>query len=138
MVHPKEDEMTRADDPAPKEQEESLFRLALCPSIWAVHFLACYITVALWCEKMVPPGGELGMARWLCVGYSAAALIAIAAAAKGAHRRHRFLGGRIPHDFDSPVDRHRFLGFAEFLLALLSFVAVTYVALPFGVFSTCR
>lgn len=130
--------MTRVEQLAPREQKESLLRLALSPAIWLVHFLACYLTVALWCEKVVSPGGELGAARFLCVGYTAVALIAIGVCAKSAHRRHRFLGGRIPHDFDSPVDRHRFLGFAEFLLALLSFVAVSYVALPFGVFSTCR
>lgn len=135
MAELKEDEAAQL---TPEEHEESLLRLALCPAIWAAHFLACYLTVALWCEKVAPPGHELGLARWLCVGYTVVSLIALGACARNAHLRHRFLGGRIPHDFDSPVDRHRFLGFAEFLLALLSFVAVSYVALPFGVFSTCR
>lgn len=130
--------METTPEPAPAERHESLFRLAIPPGIWGAHFLACYLTVAVWCEKLAPHGGDLGMARWLGVGYTAVSLVALAAFARNAHRRHRFLGGRIPHDFDSPTDRHRFLGFAEFLLALLSFVAVSYVALPFGVFSTCR
>jgi len=35
----------------------------------------------------------------------------------------------LPHDDDTPEDRHRFLGFATLLLSALSAVAVLYAGL---------
>ena len=30
---------------------ESLWAMIVAPTIWAVHFLACYILAAIWCAK---------------------------------------------------------------------------------------
>jgi hypothetical protein len=123
---------------SPPEHKESLWWLTLGPAIWIGHFLACYITVALWCEKVAAPNGSLGSARWLAVAYTVVALLGIGASAWHAYRRHKQGVGSIPHDFDTPDERHRFLGFAGLLLDALSALAVLYVFLPFGYLATCR
>jgi hypothetical protein len=120
------------------ERAERLLRLGLAPSLWFAHFLACYITVSLYCQKWAPDDASLGTARLLCLIYTVVALLGIAWRARDSWTRHRFGRASIPHDFDTAADRHRFLGFAEFLLSVLSFVATLYVALPFGFLATCR
>jgi hypothetical protein len=44
----------------------------------------------------------------------------------------------LPHDFDTPGDRHRFLGFATVLLAGLSAVATLFAAVVVLYFEDCR
>ena len=119
---------------APRGEEESLYWLALGPGIWVAHFLACYLTAAIWCAK-AGRDAPLTTERWLVMAYTVAALAGIAATAWHGFRRHSLGTATVPHDFDTPQDRHRFLGFATLLLALLSAVAVIYeaaVALFFG------
>lgn len=118
------------------EEKESLWILIVSPTIWAVHFLLCYITAAIWCAKR-GADASLFPIRVLIGIYTAVAIIGIAWNAWGGYRRHRFGQGKLPHDFDSPEDRHRFLGFATLLLALLSGVAVLYAALVAVYFWNC-
>lgn len=120
------------------EENESLWWLALSPGIWVVHFLASYITVAIWCEKAVPEGGPLGGARAAVVVYTVLALAGIAATGVRAWRRHAIEASTVPHDFDTRDARYRFLGFAVFLLSALSAVAIVYVALPFVFIGSCE
>jgi hypothetical protein len=120
------------------ERPRYLALLAASPTIWAGHFLLAYCTAAVWCEKVASPGGGLGaagVAIWIA---TAAALVAIAVIGWLAWRRHRYGNGRPPHDFDSPADRHRFLGFACLLLSGLSAVAVLYSALAVLLAGSCR
>jgi hypothetical protein len=112
--------------------------LIVSPTIWAVHFLASYISVALWCEKAVGRDGSLNTARLMIVSYTVLALAGVAATGWHGYRRHSFGNSEIPHDADTPEDRHRFLGLATFLLSLLSAVAIMYVALPTVYLKTCR
>jgi hypothetical protein len=70
--------------------------------------------------------------------YSGVALVAIAIVGWWGLQRHRHGGEALAHDSDTPGDRHRFLGFATFLLAGLSAVAVLYQTLPAVFFATCR
>jgi hypothetical protein len=120
------------------EHQESLWWLIVSPTIWALHFLASYITAALWCEKAVGRAGPLGGARAAIVAYTIVALSGVLATGWMSYRRHRFGRSPVPHDEDTPEDRHRFLGFATFLLSLLSAVAIVYVALPTLFIGTCR
>jgi hypothetical protein len=120
------------------EHDESLWWLAVSPSIWLVHFIACYATVALWCAKAVPREGGLGAARTAVVVYTIVALVGVIGIGARSYRRHRFGASSVPHDADTPQDRHRFLGLAGFLLSVLSAVALGYVALPFLFITTCR
>ena len=124
----------------------SLWLLTIAPTIWAAHLLICYITAAIWCAKVVGPGGALGGIRTAIACYTAVALIGIAVMGWEGLSRHRHpsttLGASgteaTTHDLDSVGDRHRFLGFATLLLAGLSAVGVLYAALAATFVETCR
>jgi hypothetical protein len=120
------------------EKKESLWLLTVAPVIWSAHFLLSYITAAIWCAKLAGPGGPLGGARTAIAVYTAVALLGIGITGWIGLRRHTYGDAETPHDFDSPEDRHRFLGFATLLLSALSAVATLYVALAAVFVGTCR
>jgi hypothetical protein len=115
--------------PRTEEKNQSLWPLTASPAIWAAHLLLSYITASIWCAKVVGPGGSLGSVRVAIGVYTALALAAIGFIGWGGYRRHSYGDGALPHDDDTPEDRHRFLGFATLLLSGLSAVAVIYQAL---------
>jgi hypothetical protein len=119
------------------ETRQSLWLLTAGPSIWAVHFLLSYATASIWCAKVVGPGGSLATVRVAIAVYSALALVGIAAVGWIGYRRYRFGEGHVPHDADTPEDRHRFLGFSTLLLSALSAVAVLYATLIALFFGKC-
>ena len=123
------------DDGLP-EAARYLVVLATAPAIWILHFLACYVTTAVWCARA---GAEapLGGVRPAIGAYTAIAVAGIAAVGWDGLRRHRHGGEPTPHDADTAADRHRFLGFATALLAGLSLVATLYVAAAALAFDTC-
>lgn len=123
---------------APKEEKESLWRLIVSPTIWAVHFMACYLTAAIWCAKFAARFDSIAPVRWAIAVYTIVALAGIAWNGSSGLRRHRFGAESLPHDFDTPGDRHRFLGFATTLLAGLSAVAVVFAAMVVVFFEDCR
>ena len=108
------------------ERIESLWLLATPPTIWAAHFLLSYITAAVWCAKV---GGSLAEVRVAIAVFTGVALLGIGFTGWRGLRRHQVGSATVPHDFDSPEDRYRFLGFASLLLSALSAVATIYVAL---------
>ena len=118
----------------PPEHHESLWMLTVSPTIWAVHFLASYLTVALWCEKV---GGPLGAARMAVGVYTLLALAGIGWNGWRGFCRQSFQPADMPHDEDTPLYRHRFLGFATLLLAGLSAVATVFVALTAVFIGNC-
>lgn len=141
------------------EQPGHLWLLALSPAVWALHFLACYATAAIWCAKagaVAAPGATpLGPARVAVAAYTVVALAAIAANAWHAGRRMRRMrwrgegaedrpqaGSRLdfagPHDADTPADRERFLALATLLLSGLGFVATVFTALAAVFIGDCR
>jgi hypothetical protein len=128
-------DLTQQTKPLP-EDEESLWVLIVSPTIWALHFMLCYVTAAVWCAKR---GADASLVTLqIAIGiYTAVALAGIAWNGMGAYRRHTFGESTLPHDFDSPQDRHRFLGFATLLLALLSGVAVLYAAMVVVFLRSC-
>jgi hypothetical protein len=111
------------------EANESLWLLVASPVVWAVHFLLCYGTAAIWCAKVVGPGGSLATVRAAIALYTLAALAVIGIIGWIGYRRHSLGSANLPHDDDTPEDRHRFLGFATMLLSALSAVAAIYEAL---------
>lgn len=119
------------------EENQSLWMLAVSPTLWAIHFLLCYLTAAIWCAKFAGPDGSLGKVRIAMVVYTAAALTGIGITAWKGYRRHEHGTATVPHDFDTPEDRHRFLGFATLLLSGLSAVAVVFVGLNVIFFTRC-
>jgi hypothetical protein len=121
-----------------REERESLWRLAAPPGIWAAHLLASYCTAAIYCEKFAARGDPLGAARVAIAAYTVVSLATIAFVGLRGYQRHRYGDSTRPRDFDSPADRHRFLGFATFLLAGISAVAVVYQALAAVFIGSCR
>jgi hypothetical protein len=120
------------------ESRESLWMLTVAPTIWAAHFLFSYVTAAVYCAKAGDPLAALTTVRVAIGVYTAVALLAIAAVGWSGYRAHRLRGGEPPHDADSPEDRHRFMGLATMLLAVLSAVAVVYAALVAVFVRTCQ
>lgn len=120
------------------EARQRLWIVPASPVIWGAHFMASYITAALWCGVVVGRDGSPSTARLLILGYTVVALAAIAAIGWMGWRAQRLKGGDPPHDADSPEDRHRFLGFATVLLSGLSAVATIYSALAAWIVRTCQ
>jgi hypothetical protein len=130
--------MSAERHPPLPERASYLVLLAASPTIWGAHFLLSYCTAAVWCAKVGARSdtlGGAGLAIWI---FTAVALVAIAAIGRNAWRRHRYGDAELPHDFGSPEDRHRFLGFACVLLSGLSAVAVLYGALAVALVGSCR
>jgi hypothetical protein len=121
-----------------REKNEHLWTIAVSPTIWAVHFLLCYATAAVWCAKVAGRTGTLAPARWAIAAYTLVALAGIAWVGAHGWRAHRYAGGKAPHGADSSADRHRLLGAATALLSGLSAVAVIYAALVAVFVETCE
>ena len=123
-------------EPLP-ERTGYLALLTLAPAIWMGHFLLTYVTAAVWCARFAGPGESLDPVRNAVMWYTAVALAGIVASGWSGFNRHRLGGSAVPHDQDTPEDRHRFLGFATLLLAGLSAVATIFVATAPAWFRAC-
>lgn len=128
----------RAEEESPAhEAKQSLWLLTVAPTIWGAHFLLSYVGAAIWCAKIADPPGSLGPVRLAVAAATVGALAGIAVVARAGYRRHEYGFASLPHDFDTPGDRHRFLGFATLLLSGLSAIAVIYVAIVVAFIGTC-
>ena len=116
---------------------ESLWTLFTAPAVWALHFLACYVAAAIFCEKPGFLGADFLTLRAAIAGLTLLSLAVIVVAAVLAWRQWGFGSGDPPHDQPTPLDRRRFQGFATLLLSGLSFVAVIYVAIPLILIDGC-
>lgn len=119
------------------DKRDSLWWLAVGPGIWFAHFMVSYVTGAVWCAKFAP-GGAFWSVRTAVLVYTLVALAGIIAVGWRGYRHHRFGKARLPHDENTPQDRHRFLGFATLLLCGLSFIATLYSALVVVFIGSCR
>lgn len=120
-----------------EERQQSLWLLAVSPTIWAAHFMACYLTAAIWCAKY-GRDASLAPVRIAVAVYTVAALLGIGTTAWRGYRKHAYADAEPPHDADTRADRHRFLGFATLLLSGVSAVAVVYAAMAAVFAETCR
>jgi hypothetical protein len=119
------------------EHKDNILLLTLGPLIWAAHLLLSYATASVWCGKVVGLGGTLGPIHSVIIVYTIVGVAATALVASIGYRRHRQNDMALPHDDDTPEDRHRFLGFATFLLAALSAVAIVYAGFVIIFFRSC-
>jgi Kef-type K+ transport system membrane component KefB len=111
-------------------QVESLWTLFTAPVVWALHFLACYVGAAIFCEKPGFLGADFDNLR---IGIGVVTLLSlslIAVSAMLAWRQWGFGTADPPHDDPTRRDRLHFQGYATLLLSGLSFVAVIFTALP--------
>lgn len=120
------------------EKKESLWWLAAPPGLWAAHFLLSSATAAVWCGKLAGREGALGGARLAIATYTAVALLAIGGVGWRGLSRYRAGAGTEPLAADTAEDRHRFLGFATFLLAGLGALAILFVGVAAFFFEDCR
>ncbi|AJE49056.1 hypothetical protein [Celeribacter indicus] len=114
----------------------SLWRLTLPPATWAVHFVLCYSAVSLACVRGLLP---IGLVRIGLLGASVIALCLIALEGRRALRQWDVRNsGVFVHKEGTDEDRHRFLGHATFLLAIISGIGTTYTSLPLLMLGGCR
>ena len=121
-----------------EERRERGWLIVVSPTVWAAHFLLCYVTAAVLCAKSSPGEAVFPTIRTAIVVFTIAAMAIIAAVGLAGLRRHRLGAAELPHDDDSPEDRHRFIGFSTFLLSGLSGVAVIYAALTVLFIGNCQ
>jgi hypothetical protein len=117
---------------------ESLWTLFTAPTIWALHFLVCYVTAAVFCAKAGAAPFSFGAMRFALCGVTLVALSGIVLSAYLAWRQWGFGTGDPPHDEPTRKDRLLFQGFATLLLSGLSFVAVLFVAVPLAFIEACQ
>jgi hypothetical protein len=116
-----------------------LLHVIAAPVVWALHFLFCYVYVAIFCEK-VGRTASLDDARMVVV---VATVVAIALIAWSTISLWRVRGRSLTDDdfefeHNTPEERHRFLSHVALMLCVLSAVAVLYVAIPVLYIATCR
>lgn len=111
--------------------------LVAAPVVWAAHFLASYVTAAIWCAKAAGPERSFVGARLAITIYTAAAIAALLALGWRAMRGHR-AAPPVAEDRDSAEARHRFMTFAALLLVGLSVVAVVYAGMATALAGSCR
>lgn len=120
------------------ERNQSLWLLVSSPTIWAGHFLACYLTAAIWCAKYADSDRSLGSVRLAIAVYTLVALTGIGYIGVVGYRRSRLHSSQTSQDGDTPEDRHRLLGFATLLLSGLSAVGTLFVALAAYFIEDCH
>jgi hypothetical protein len=120
------------------EHREMLWLLPAAPGVWALHFMASYITAAIWCGKVAGPSAPLTTARSAIALYTLAALAVIGFIAYVGYRRQHSESVTPEHDDDTPHDRHWFIGFSTLLLAGMSAIAVCYAAMTLFFIEGCQ
>jgi hypothetical protein len=120
------------------EGNQSLWLLVASPTIWAAHFLASYLTAAIWCAKFAGPDKSLGVVRTAIAVYTVLALVGVVYTGFVGYQRNRYEHRTFPHDGDSSEDRHRFLGFASLLLSGISAIAILFVAVAAFIIGACH
>ncbi|MCO5731727.1 hypothetical protein [Rhizobium sp. SSA_523] len=117
---------------------ESLWTLFTSPAVWALHFIVCYVVMAVYCAKPGLFGLSFDSYRLILSGFTVAALAFIVFAAYLAYRQWGFGSEDPPHAGATDLDRRRFQGFATLLLSGLSFVAVVFTAIPLIFLAECQ
>ncbi len=124
-----------SNEPTPVRRNHILW-LVVPPGVWAVHFLASYMTIAIWCAKFADDSADATPVRIAIAVYTVLALAIIVGIGFLSYRQHRN-GGNAPHDEDTPEDHIRFTGQATFLLSLLSGVATIFTSLVVVFVGSC-
>jgi hypothetical protein len=118
-------------------RQADLWLLISSPTIWALHFLACYVLAAIHCAK---GGAEAGLGLivpWIAV-LTVVALLLVTLTGANAFRHWGFGANSPPHDAPTAADRRRFIGYATLLVSALSFVSIVFTALPVLFVADCR
>ncbi|MFP7571059.1 hypothetical protein [Marivita sp. S2033] len=118
------------------EERESLWRITLAPTTWALHFVASYGAAATVCAKAPDLIGTLR------IGVAAMTVIALGLILWFGWRSWRQWDVRQTGDYTNALgeaeDRHQFLGHAAVLLSIISGIGVVYTSLPALILGTCQ
>lgn len=117
-----------------RERRVTLWTLIVPPTVWAVHFIFCYLWVAVSCAKY----GNFARFPLAFAAGTIVALAIIVASGAIAFVQSRTPGDPPPHNESTGIDRTRFLAVATLLLAGLSVVAVLFTAAPALMLTDCR
>ncbi|QEG01317.1 hypothetical protein Mal15_53930 [Stieleria maiorica] len=115
-----------------------LWAIVSAPAIWAMHFLASYMTAAVFCAKFADSDGSAGEVQLAVMIYTVIALLLIVAIAVIGFRHHHHGRQFTSHDDSGRDAQRRMIGFSTFLLALLSAVATVFTALVLVFVGTCH
>lgn len=132
-------------DPVTKEVKREtgsgtdLWRVIISPTVWALHFLVCYVAAAIYCEKL-GRDAPLDDIRLLVIAATVLALGGIFWSTLGIWRVHdrSLTDDDFEYEHNTPEERHRFLSHVALMLSILSAVAVVYVAIPMLYLESCR
>ena len=120
------------------ETGHNLWRVLAPLTIWALHFLVCYVAAAVLCAKY-PQTADLSSLRYLIFSATFLAAAAVAYIAISTLRIWRFsMDGDLDYDHDTPEERHRFLAHVTLMLCALSVIGILYVAVPAAIIGSCR
>jgi hypothetical protein len=116
-----------------------LWSVIIAPTIWALHFLACYIAAAIYCEKL-GRDASLDTIRTLVIVVTVVALGGIFWSSLRLWRVHdrSLTDDDFEYEHNTPEERHRFLSHVALMLSVLSAVAVIYVTIPMLYLESCR
>ncbi len=98
-------------------------RAALPLIVWAAHFTACYVTVAIGCNAARPRPAEVSAIVALLTGAGLVITLSLLVSS------YRTLGRLwLTEAYDEPQDRSAFMAFTSMLFATLSLLGMTWVA----------
>lgn len=117
------------------EAWKTLWPILFGPTIWALHFLVCYVFAAVFCAK-TGDSADFSVVRLVVAVATAVAIAAIALVGFLGYRQWAIVSD-VRQDQPTDVDRRQLLGQAAILLCGLSAVAVVYVALPALFIASC-
>lgn len=116
-----------------------LWRVIAAPIIWALHFLFCYVYVAVFCAKAGRDAQlEHPMVVVIIMTMVALALIGLLTHQIWQVRARSLTENDFEFEHNTPEERHRFLSHVALMLCILSAIAVLYVTIPVLYLSTCR
>ncbi|RFC62580.1 hypothetical protein DYI37_15120 [Fulvimarina endophytica] len=121
-----------------RQTADNLWTLIAPPTIWAFHFVICYVVAAVRCAPNTGPFEAILATRWFILAFTLVCLLAIALIFRRSVVEWRGHGSGTVNDEDNPTARERFLEFSTILLAGLSFLAVVFTALPAAFITDCR
>lgn len=116
------------------DRNKSLWHMIAAPTVWALHFAGVYAWTAIVCARGLPPSdAHVGIAAATIV-----ALVLIVAIGWRAWQQWDFTDDwDYIHAEATDENRREFLGHAGWLLAIVSFVGVVYVAMPAFFIDSC-
>ncbi len=135
--HALEEEMNEALEQGGPTPRTTLWALFAPPTLWALHFLFCYVVAAVVCA-FAGRAASLDGTRLAIAVATLVALALVGLCARTALHEARIEGDPPPHSDSTLEDRRRFVAVSTLLLSALSIVAIVFTALPAVFVGDCR